>query len=271
LLRPVDAWTRLIRAVAVITTAFVGLTALGTDVWHSVLLTQLQLWRAHWVAHLLAMTLAPWLTVRLWCLGRLWPASACALALALLHGHFGLDHGIASLSLWALLSLAAWRVHEPSRAIVWLACGSTLLCLLGMSAWQLWDYLGQLAWISPETVWSGAFGKVSANPVVAAGGFAALMYIAARGRPGALAALGLSALLLFGALTSPARWSHRTPRTIPSRPTCRRMPRSTGPTSSPLCGACLSAQATTPHNKVLACFSTATRRSSSVRTRRCTG
>jgi hypothetical protein len=203
LLRPVDAWTRLIRAVAVITTAFVGLTALGTDVWHSVLLTQLQLWRAHWVAHLLAMTLAPWLTVRLWCLGRLWPASACALALALLHGHFGLDHGIASLSLWALLSLAAWRVHEPSRAIVWLACGSTLLCLLGMSAWQLWDYLGQLAWISPETVWSGAFGKVSANPVVAAGGFAALMYIAARGRPGALAALGL---LLFGSL---ATWDQR--------------------------------------------------------------
>jgi len=205
-LRPTDDWTRLLYAVVITTVAFIGLTTLAADGWHAVLLTQLQLWRAHWIAHLLAMALAPWLLARLWQLGGLWPASACALALALLNAHIGMDHGVATLSLLALASLAAWRVREVSPATVRLACACILLCVLGLSAYQLDGALEQLSWQFPNTARGDGFVKVAAFPAVAACGFAGLMFIAAKRFAGALTALSLSALLL---IASAIHWDQR--------------------------------------------------------------
>lgn len=60
-LHPGIAWQRLLLAIAVTVVASVVLAGIGTDLLHNVLLTQLQLWRAHWIGHLLAIGLAPWL------------------------------------------------------------------------------------------------------------------------------------------------------------------------------------------------------------------
>ncbi|MCY4752992.1 hypothetical protein [Pelomonas aquatica] len=214
-LRPKDAWTRLILAVVITTLAFIGLTILCVDFGRSVMLTQLQLWRAHWVAHLLAMTLTPWLLAKLWQLDGLWRASACALGLALMNSHFGMDHGKVTLPLWGLASLAAWRVRKPSRTVVWLACPCILLCTLGLIAYQLDAMLQQQGWQFPTAGWNDRFIEVAAIPVVAFAGFAALLRVCSKSRVGVWLALSLSALLLFTALT---HWDQRSDlaRTIES-------------------------------------------------------
>lgn len=205
-LRPLDDATRLLYATVITTVAFIGLTALGTDGLHAVLLTQLQLWRAHWVAHLLAMALAPWLLAQLWQRGGLWPGSACALALALLNAHIGMNHGPAALGLWALASLAAWRVPSVSRHTLQLACGAILLLVLWLGADQMAGEWRQLAWQSPATLWSDGPFKLAAFPLVAAAGFGLLLWLAGGSRARALAAVALSGLLL-GAAAS--HWDQR--------------------------------------------------------------
>ena len=56
----------LLRVTAIATVALYCISALGTDGLHNVLLTQIQLWRVHWLTHLLALTLLPALLVRAW-------------------------------------------------------------------------------------------------------------------------------------------------------------------------------------------------------------
>lgn len=217
-LRPADGGTRLIYAVVLTTVAFISLTALCVDGLHIVLLTQLQLWRAHWVAHLLAMALAPWLLARLWQHGGLWPVSACALALALLNAHIGTDHGVATLSLWGLTSLVAWRVRSASRTTVHLACGCIALCALGLSVQQLDGQLRQLSWQSPSTLWGDGLFKLAAFPAVAAAAFAALLQVAGRGTAGAVVASGVSVVLLCATVL---HWDQRQDlaRAVESPPT----------------------------------------------------
>jgi hypothetical protein len=206
-LRPADPWTRLLWASIVAMLALLALSILGADALHSVLLTQLQLWRVHWVPHLLAMTMAPWLVFRLWQRGGLWQASASALILTLVNAHIGTGHGLATLSLWGLTSLVAWRVQGISKAVVRLVCISILLCALALSAYQLNALLQQMSWYLPRAGWVDRFAKIAAFPVLALGGFAALQYIANKSRGGAIAALGMSALLMTAAAST---WDQRT-------------------------------------------------------------
>lgn len=205
-MRPVDHWTRLLHGVVATTILFFGMSALGADVLHSVLLTQLQLWRVHWITHLLALAVAPWVVLRLYRQGALWRVVAFAVALALLNAHIGRGHGIATLSLCALAALAAWRVRDVSPAVVRLACGCIVLCMLGLSAAQLHEHLGEMSWTFPNTFQGDAFAKVAGYPTVALCGFAVLMLIARKGMPGAVGALALSAALLFA---SAATWDQR--------------------------------------------------------------
>ena len=205
-LRPADAWTRLIYAVVITTTGLMVLTALGVDGWRSVLLTQLQLWRAHWIAHLLAMALAPWLIVKLWKRDGLWKVSACALVLALLNSHIGTTHGAATLPLWALSSLAAWRVRKVSQATVRLSCACILLGVVGLSAYQLDSLLLQQSWQFPSARWGDRFIKFAAFPTIALPCFAALLYLAGKRLAGSVLALFLSVVLLLASLAS---WDQR--------------------------------------------------------------
>ncbi|MBI3350726.1 MAG: hypothetical protein HY020_26455 [Burkholderiales bacterium] len=226
-LRPPDAWTRLIYAVIATTAAFIGLAALGVDLLHSVLLTQLQLWRAHWIAHLLAVALSPWLLSALWKRDGLWKVSACALGLALLNSHIGTDHGLIALTLWGVSSLAAWRLPRVTRPTVWLACACILLAMVGLSAHQLHGLLHEQAWQAPDASWSDRFIKFAAFPLIAAPCFAAILVLGRR-RRSAWLALVLSALLLMASLMC---WDQRSDlaRTIDSaarspHPFASRMP-----------------------------------------------
>jgi hypothetical protein len=217
-LRPADDCTRLLWAVIFATVALMGLTALGADLLHSILLTQLQLWRVHLVSHLLAMALVPWLALRLWQRGGLWPVSVCALALTLTNAHIGTNHGVATLSLWALTSLIAWRVQSVAQAVRVLACCCILACALMLSADQLIGAMQQMTWQSPKAGWGDRFAKLAAFPALALIGFALLWQLAGKARWGAPAAFGLSVLLLG---TAAWNWDRRTDlaRAIDEAPT----------------------------------------------------
>ncbi|MEO6280224.1 hypothetical protein [Roseateles sp.] len=205
--RPFDGFSRLLLAVVVTTLALFGLSFLGADVLHSILLTQLQVWRVHWIGHLIAMALSPWLCVTLWMRGGLWRASACALVLSLTNAHIGTDHGAATLSLWAVTSLAAWRVRGASPRVIGLVCGCILLGVLALSAEQLLGQIQQLNWQFPAADWRDRFAKLAAFPLLALGGFAALRHLAGKGRVGASMALVASLGLLALAVMT---WDRRT-------------------------------------------------------------
>lgn len=206
-LRPADAWTRLLWAAVLMTVALMGLTALGADLLQSVLLTQVQLWRVHLVSHLLAMMLSPWLALRLWRLGGLWPLSVCALVLSLTNTHIGTDHGGPALVLWALTSLVAWRVKSASRMVIGLACTCILLCALALSVEQVHGAVRTLGWQLPTAGWGDYVAKVAAFPLVAFIGFAVLWRVARGGPAGGVVALGLSTVLAVSATWS---WDQRT-------------------------------------------------------------
>lgn len=205
-LRPTDTWTRLLYAVIAATIGLMALTALGTDGLHLVLITQLQLWRVHWIAHLIAVVLAPWLVVRLWRLGGLWPVSACSLLLALISAHVGLNQGLAALALWAATSVAAWRLKETSCWVRRVSSGGILLAVAVVSAARLAEQLDEVRWQTPETFWNDGLSRVVAFPSVAALGFAAVLYMGRKSRLGAFGALGISSLLLGAAVAS---WDQR--------------------------------------------------------------
>jgi hypothetical protein len=205
-LRPRDAGTRLLYSLVVVTTAMIALGAVFADGLQAVLMTQLQLWRAHWISHLCAMALAPWVVIRLWQLGGLWRAGASALSLAILNAHIGSTSDLATLLLWALISLAAWRLPSPSKATVAVVCACIGLSLLGMTAYQLLALLEDLRWHRPDAGWQGSALRVMTFPTVAFAALAVLRAAMDRSALGAAAALVVSAATLGLALQ---QWDRR--------------------------------------------------------------
>lgn len=91
----------LARATALATLLLLLLSTVASDWAHNVLLTQLQLWRALWIAHLLAILVLPAVLIDLWSRGREWQAAALALLAA----------AVALTSRWPSGGLvAAWAV-----------------------------------------------------------------------------------------------------------------------------------------------------------------
>lgn len=216
-LRPQDGWTRLLHAVVITNVALFTVALLFAEGLQLVLLTQLQLWRAHWIAHLFAVIVSPWLAMRLWSQGGLWPACACALALALLNAHVRGAHGLASAGLLVFTALLAWRMRKVSSSIRWLVCGCILLCIAGISVAQLRDVLVMQGWQNPLAGWGASAMMLLSFPTVAMAGFAALWLLAYRTRIGwALAAAASVALFAFAA----ANWDQRPDlaRAVESRP-----------------------------------------------------
>lgn len=206
-LRPSGIERQLLLAVLVASLLLMLVAAVGTDGLRSVLVTQLQLWRVHWVSHLLAQALAPWLLLQLWRRGGLWCGSACALILALLSAHIGTAHGPETLALWALTALAAWRAGPVSAFTRWLVIAGIIGCILGMSAYQLDALVTELQWQSPATALQQSFTRLMAFPTVAAALFACIWALSRRGGAGGAAALAVS-LALVGAAA--ATWDQRT-------------------------------------------------------------
>ena len=106
------------------------LSAIGADLLHDVLLTQIQLWRVYWPMHLLAVLVLPWVMSDYWQRG--WVGRWCAFALALA--------GLAVMSnwqtgwvclLWALAALAAdhWQAKIARTTALAAILGSVVTML----------------------------------------------------------------------------------------------------------------------------------------------
>lgn len=124
---------RLCAAVAIACVATLLLSYLGADLARSVLITQLQLWRVLWVAHLLAVVLLPAFVLRAWAL----PTHGRLLALAL--GCAAVAVNVRWSAGWVFMGwtvAAAWlcqRQPPLSLAVVRLMQGATALALIGLS------------------------------------------------------------------------------------------------------------------------------------------
>lgn len=103
LLRGTELFT-LLKALAISAVALTVLWALGADLLHDVLLTQLQLWRIYWLMHLFALVLLPMPLANLWQRGPLGQWAAAALVLLALAVSANLSTELLCLS-WVLLPL----------------------------------------------------------------------------------------------------------------------------------------------------------------------
>jgi hypothetical protein len=123
------------RAAGGVAIAMCVVSYIGADLLHDVLITQLQLWRALWVANLLAVFSLPSWLMRLWAQGTSGRLAAAAVFVAVATADAWLSTGWA-LAAWAVLTLVLHRravVLKPS--ITRLAMGATIfvglmLCLL---------------------------------------------------------------------------------------------------------------------------------------------
>lgn len=200
------SFVRLLRAALLAAGLMFGACLVLVEGLHLVLATQLQLWRVHWIVHLLATILAPWLMARLWQRGGLWPASACALALALLNAHVNSPHGVAAVLLWVGVCGLALAVRNVSRITHRLACGCIVAGIVFLSATRLATLLALQSWQLPEAGWGGLFVLAAAFPTIAMPAFAALLALHKRAGASRVVAGVLSGLLFT---TTALLWDQR--------------------------------------------------------------
>jgi len=204
---PQPRWRRLMAAVLAATVLLFAATAVGADLLRLQLPTQLQLWRVHWIAHLLAQAVLPWLAWTLWQRGGLWRASAASLGLAVASSQFDAGHAAPALALCLFTTVLAWCVRRQSSPRVTAALASViLLCAVGVTALQAASALEQIGWTRGTHAPGGQVARLLATPPVAGLLFAALLALAARGRASRCAALLFGTLLLAGAF---ATWDQR--------------------------------------------------------------
>lgn len=206
-LRAADDWKRLLRAVISVTLALFAVALVLGDGLRLVLITQMQLWRVHWLTHLLAIAIGPWLVVHLWRRAGGWPVVACALMLALLNVHVRGMHALATGGLLMFALLLAWRGRNVSPALTRLACGVVLLAIVALSVVRLNEMLALQGWQHPRAGWGAQAMLFLSFPTMALAGFAGLVALTQRGRRGAIAA-GLSSAALLGAAA--ATWDQKT-------------------------------------------------------------
>lgn len=123
-----------LRAAIAMMAAVMCASAIGADLLHAVLITQLQLWRGHWWVHTLALMLLPWVLLPLWRRGSDGKVLAFAVVLLVL----AIDvEWVASpaFAVWVALLHEVQR-RDPTlatrwRLAFWLATGVALAALLG--------------------------------------------------------------------------------------------------------------------------------------------
>lgn len=133
-LRQRDAYfSTLLKALFVVATLCVGVALLGSDVLSNVLVTSLQLWRAQWLVHLVALVfLAPEL-LRTWRGTRLEQLAAALLAYAVLFQDLTTG-SLAMLMGLLLLYVGSPRSWQLSRFTLWLSAA----CLLLAAGYNWW-------------------------------------------------------------------------------------------------------------------------------------
>jgi hypothetical protein len=193
---------RLIRAVILSTAVCFALWGIGSDLFQNVLLSQLQLWRAHWLTHLMALLMLPVLLTNLWDRGPVGRWAACAAVFAMLAVTGNIGAGWLCIA-WAGLSLAALRSRTPvSSGVVKLATFGSVAGSLLITAIMFRSTMYIV------TAASDRFGGVGMMQVMigltlggATLGFVVLRGLASTGLPRAGALAAVLALSVTGAVT----------------------------------------------------------------------
>ena len=190
---------RLILAVLLSTATCFVIWGVGSDLFHNVLLSQLQLWRAHWLTHLMALLMLPVLLTNLWDRGAVGRWAACAVVFAMLAVTGNIGAGWLCI-VWAGLALLALHSGTPVSA------GVLRLATIGSVAGSL--LITAIMFRSTMYVVSAAsdrFGGVGLVQVVvgltlgaATLGFVVLRGLAARGLPRAIAMAAVVGLAAAG-------------------------------------------------------------------------
>lgn len=198
---------RLTKAVAITAVALLVVSAVGADALRNVLITQLQLWRVLWLAHLLSLACLPALVWRLWHRGACGQLACLALGTAVVAVNGLWEQGWVFL-LWSAATLLLPRLGKPLRPpVLRLAKATTLMALLGLSlvlaagnADALRSYHGALD--APN--WLLLAFTMPALSLPLAG---ALFTAWGRGQASALLALIVT---IFGLLCAVTTWDRRT-------------------------------------------------------------
>ena len=124
---------RLAKAVLVATVALLFVSAVGADVLRNVLITQLQLWRVLWLAHLLCLACLPAIGLRLWRHGAGGQLASLALGATVVAVNGAWDKGWVFF-VWTMATLLVRGRPTPLRPpLQRFAMAATLLALLALS------------------------------------------------------------------------------------------------------------------------------------------
>lgn len=200
----------LLRVTAIATVALVCISAVGTDGLHNVLLTQLQLWRVHWITRFFSLFLLPILLLRAWRKGD--PVShilvfSVAAAVVTLNVRF---NSAAGLTLFAAAAL--WlNIKRPpiSPGLVKAARAAAAVALVAVSVLVVLETATQLGWVRGHALGTPYFILLGVTaPVLSLPAALLLLQAWRHGRIASAAALlVVSAGLVYGI----GHWDQRTP------------------------------------------------------------
>jgi hypothetical protein len=201
---------RLAWAMALGSVGLLIVSAVGADLIHDVLITQLQTWRVLWLAHLFSLLLLPAVVMAVWRWGGLGPLTALALAATVVAVNGRWESGWVFVG-WTAIALVLTRfeckisVHVRRAAMI--ATGAALLALsTAVSARNAALFAASQSHLDLPTVVLLA----SSTPALAMPAAAALLSAWRHGRTRALLATALVAVAaLYGVIT----WDRRSPWT----------------------------------------------------------
>lgn len=198
---------RLGRATVIASPVLCLISFLGADVFHNVLITQLQLCRITWLLDVLALASLPHLLLSRWRGG---PKGRCA-AVAVFVAMCALDDWIPNsgmLAAWAAatLALSASNVEVKPR-VLRVASVATGLCGLGIVGLQVQNAIAQIGMHEQGTKFAEPISLLFATPLVALPVIGALLWTWERGGvPRVLAAVAAAGLFAVAAV----HWDQRT-------------------------------------------------------------
>ena len=199
---------RLARATLIVTVGCLVVSAIGVDLLHNVLLTQLQLWRAAWIAHLIAtLSLAP-LLFGLWHEGGKGRLAVFAVLLGAITVGSTLHTGwVAGVTAFGAVALAQSRV-VVSAAVLRIGIAACIIAAILVSGVVALSQLDQLSRLQDSGI---LIGRASAVPSALSG---LMLAVALLGlwplvRPGR-AALACSAVCMAALLAAGiSQWDQR--------------------------------------------------------------
>lgn len=188
---------RLALGVLLVTASLLVVSWFGASVWKNILLTQLQLWRALWLAQLVALMLLPLLVRRLWNSAYADRILAACLVAALLQDAW-------AMGLFALVGVALHELFKragasiDSHKLLWRS-----LPVLIFLPWLVMHFLDLRYWLLVNDFYLGKAGWrafLADRVVLVAIGIASYCLLAQAGKSTVSVALGLSGAALLLAL-----------------------------------------------------------------------